>query len=331
MVSYLRVAAYLLVANCANNSALAEEKPSPPKRPVLAEVLTPDVAMSGIARFKVDNLEGLDVTKFRLILDDHTFRDLLPQYRKTGEIDFPLTGLRADKMGGWTLLVGSPPLAGSRTVRVALSGADGLDVETAADQPKPEIALTVFRGGTVLLGVAAVVILIWAVLRLAQRTDALRDTSAPLPPAPDRRQYSLGRCQMAFWFVLITNCFLLVWIVTGDFNGIISPQSLTLLGISGTTAIGAAAMDAAKSDVGGAAYKNQITMHTTFWSDILQDASGWAFHRLQVLIWTLLLGGIALWSTYTNLTLPTFDNNLLIMVGISSGLYLGFKFPEKPA
>jgi len=28
------------------------------------------------------------------------------------------------------------------------------------------------------------------------------------------------------------------------------------------------------------------------------------------------------------LKLPSFDDNLLILMGISSGLYLGFKFPE---
>lgn len=331
MSAWLRVVVFFMVAICIARSASADDKPASAKRPVLVEVLTPEIAISGVARFRVDNLEGLDASRFRLVLDDHAFYDLVPQHRTPGEIAFSMSGLRSDKAGGWALLVGRPPLAGSRVVRVALSGADGLDVETAAGLATPEITLVVFRGGTVLLGAAAVLLLIWAVLRLARRTDALRDTTAPIPAAPDRRQYSLGRCQMAFWFVLITGCFLLLWLVTGDYNAIVSAQSLTLLGVSGATAIGAAAIDVAKSDVGGAAYGSLITVHTTFWSDVLRDASGWAFHRLQVLIWTVLLGGIAVWSAYTNLTLPTFDNNLLIMMGISSSLYLGFKFPERPS
>jgi hypothetical protein len=51
--------------------------------------------------------------------------------------------------------------------------------------------------------------------------------------------------------------------------------------------------------------------------------------RLQVLIWTLVLGVISIFSIYRSL-LPAFEDTLLAMTGISSGLYVGLKWPEKP-
>jgi hypothetical protein len=50
---------------------------------------------------------------------------------------------------------------------------------------------------------------------------------------------------------------------------------------------------------------------------------------LQVLVWTLLLGLISVVSMYRTLSLPAFDDTLLALAGISSGLYVGFKWPEK--
>ena len=48
-----------------------------------------------------------------------------------------------------------------------------------------------------------------------------------------------------------------------------------------------------------------------------------------MLAWTIALGIIFLYSAYTTLATPNFDANLLTLPGISSGTYLGFKFPEQ--
>jgi hypothetical protein len=66
-----------------------------------------------------------------------------------------------------------------------------------------------------------------------------------------------------------------------------------------------------------------------FLPDILTDANGISFHRFQLVIWTLVLGAIFIHSTYQGLILQEFDPTLLGLMGITSGLYLGFKFPEK--
>jgi hypothetical protein len=36
-------------------------------------------------------------------------------------------------------------------------------------------------------------------------------------------------------------------------------------------------------------------------------------------------------SVYIHLDMPDFDNQLLALMGISNGTYLGFKLPEKQA
>ncbi len=63
--------------------------------------------------------------------------------------------------------------------------------------------------------------------------------------------------------------------------------------------------------------------------DILSDSSGISFHRLQIFVWTVALGVYFLWTSLRDLVMPVFDNQMLILMGISSGTYLGFKLPEK--
>lgn len=66
-----------------------------------------------------------------------------------------------------------------------------------------------------------------------------------------------------------------------------------------------------------------------FLRDILSDASGYSFHRFQIFAWTLVLGVIFVSSVYNQLTMPEFSTTLLGLMGISSGTYIGFKFPEE--
>jgi hypothetical protein len=66
-----------------------------------------------------------------------------------------------------------------------------------------------------------------------------------------------------------------------------------------------------------------------FLRDILSDGSGYSFHRFQICAWTIVLGIIFISSVYNNLNMPEFSATLLGLMGISSGTYIGFKFPEK--
>jgi hypothetical protein len=64
-------------------------------------------------------------------------------------------------------------------------------------------------------------------------------------------------------------------------------------------------------------------------ADILSDSSGYSFHRFQIFAWTIVLGIMFMSAVYNNLTMPEFSATLLGLMGISSGTYIGFKFPEK--
>ena len=66
-----------------------------------------------------------------------------------------------------------------------------------------------------------------------------------------------------------------------------------------------------------------------FLRDILSDSSGYSFHRFQIFAWTIVLGIIFVSAVYNNLNMPEFSATLLGLMGLSSGTYIGFKFPEQ--
>jgi hypothetical protein len=63
--------------------------------------------------------------------------------------------------------------------------------------------------------------------------------------------------------------------------------------------------------------------------DLVNDVNGPTIHRWQIVVWTAVLAAIYLAGVYSNLETPTFGSNLLALMGISGGVYLGFKIPEK--
>jgi hypothetical protein len=63
--------------------------------------------------------------------------------------------------------------------------------------------------------------------------------------------------------------------------------------------------------------------------DLVNDRNGISFHRFQILVWTLALGFLFVIEVYQRLSMPEFSTNLLALMGISSGTYLGFKIPER--
>ena len=62
-------------------------------------------------------------------------------------------------------------------------------------------------------------------------------------------------------------------------------------------------------------------------ASILGDEDGPSFHRFQILAW--IRSVICIASVVQPIDLPTFSSTLLGLMGISSGTYLGFKFPEQ--
>ncbi len=192
----------------------------------------------------------VDASRYVLFFDGQEVQGLAyPTYRKSEHsLGFELR--RNDKNRDlWTSLLGAPSFAHpSVDVDVAL-GEKSID-KTAA---KPTITgangtdllhLKVF--GPLSLAVATLLILavVLLVVISAQRSTTLRDSYLP-QIAPSQQTYSLARCQMAFWFVLIFCSFIFLYIATWDYNTV-SQQALVLMGISGATALAAIAVDANK-------------------------------------------------------------------------------------
>lgn len=82
--------------------------------------------------------------------------------------------------------------------------------------------------------------LVVAILLYLYRSDMLRNG----PDVDGKKQaYSLGRWQMAWWFILILASYLTIWLITGD-RDTITTSSLVLMGISAATAMGSIAIEA---------------------------------------------------------------------------------------
>lgn len=64
-------------------------------------------------------------------------------------------------------------------------------------------------------------------------------------------------------------------------------------------------------------------------NDILKDNTGISFHRFQIVVWTLVLGILFVFSVWNRLSMPEFGATLLALQGISAATYIGFKIPEK--
>jgi ABC-type Fe3+-siderophore transport system permease subunit len=172
--------------------------------------------------------------------------------------------------------------------------------------------------------------------------------------------FSLSRIQMTAWTILIIGAFCFL-ALNGDVNQIVIPNSiLILMGIASGTSLGAAIVDNQTPD-GSAinqAYKTALeaqkklteepdnaaaktALETAraslyklapksekFLNDILSDANGYNLHRVQMAAWTLVVIAIFIGSVFSEGRMPDLNPTLLALMGISNGVYLGFKIPE---
>ncbi|MBS0299708.1 MAG: hypothetical protein JSR32_07255 [Proteobacteria bacterium] len=226
-----------------------------------------------------------------------------------------------------------------------------------------------------------IIIFIWVYRPLH---GALREALSDIGPKPKTgtKPWSLARCQMAFWFVLVTVSYVSIWVTTGALDAI-SDSALALIGIGTGAALGSVAIDISgdsqskrndleqkligmqeeaqgieqelqqnqaltpdqkkyKERLLHALQHNQMQIKEKilriiennpsqgFSKDILSDPDGdAALHRIQIVIWTLILGIIYIYSVWETLAMPEFSPTLLALQGLSAGAYLGFKIPDK--
>jgi hypothetical protein len=267
-----------------------------------------------------------------------------------------------------------------------------IDVNVGHADQRPDnknsepISLIVVPPGLFCLWLFIVLLVIYVIWQLGRRTNLLR-ASGLQSQTEARYRYSLGKTQMAFWFVIVLAAFSLLWIVTGQFD-MLTTGVVALMGISATTGLGAVAIDATKQGKAASeiqpelqeqvnqqsALQEQLDTENValegagpdqpkaageqltdlksqleakgkeidkltekvrprwtqgFWKDVLSDANGISLHRLQIVAWTIMLGIVFAVQVYRSMSMPEFNETLLALMGVSSGAYIGFKFPEK--
>ncbi len=270
-----------------------------------------------------------------------------------------------------------------RPVTVAVGPASG--VEKSIEPLASGFKLVVIPLWPFVLLLMGVLVL---VLFIGSRSNLLRDSDTSATNKP----FSLGRVQMAFWFVIIWASYLYIGLVTWDYSSSMNSTALILMGISAATGLGAVLIDSDKqkqtealkaekaalpaqvtqlqtsvaaatvvaaAPANPAAATNLVVLNNDLhqketrlnevnaqvakrdptltlcsggWiDDLLLDADGLRLHRLQIVVWTLTLGGVFVGGVINYLAMPEFNATLLALMGISSGVYVGFKFPERKA
>ena len=356
---------------------------------------------------QLDGTGPIDAENWVLYLNGQKM-DGLTAERRNGQrqLWFQLRRTDANK-AAWRALLGSPD-AFTRPISVSLAHIDGINTADgsprlgarvyAADNAAPSFELNILWTWWLLAAVVLVAAGVPLLIRRARDSCLLRDSLLPQIPVLERA-YSLGRCQMAFWFLLIISCFVFLWALLWDYDTV-TAQALALMGISGATGLAAIAANGSNDDglkntkaaLEAEGFKqaadietrrealemarkdlsfmlNEIAAphipedrktqlqqqvvarqddvakleravetytklakpytHQDFWTDITSDDAGPALHRLQVVAWTIVLGGVFLVEVYRSLAMPEFSGTLLALMAVSGGTYVGFKIPEK--
>lgn len=161
-------------------------------------------------------------------------------------------------------------------------------------------------------------------------------TTTPLLRAGDTLStgYSLARVQMLFWFLLITGGYLYISFVAGQWMNVMNGATLALLGISGAATGAALTVDSNRPRDATGALPPPPPASGSFLRDIASDGNNnIQLPRVQMIMWTLILGGILIWTVATKLEFPNFDGSLLALAGIVNGVYVALKTqePQPPA
>lgn len=153
---------------------------------------------------------------------------------------------------------------------------------------------------------------------LIRKTNIMRQGDQSTP-------YSLAQSQLTFWTLVIFIAVCYIWYETNELP-ILPTNILILMGITIGTTLGSKYIniDGGKGDV-------IITKPAkNFFIDIMSsDNNGTNIHRLQMVIWTCMLGFIFMIKVLSDLQLYNIDETYLYLTGISNGTYILLKTLEK--
>lgn len=154
-------------------------------------------------------------------------------------------------------------------------------------------------------------------------------------PEKARPSFSLGRSQLAFWTVIVISSFIYVFLKCSTAQHFDIPSlndvNLALIGIAAGTTLVSKTIDNSQRDAQGDAIPQQDYPSKGFFIDIISDEKGVSIHRLQNVIWTIVVGAIYIGYVANHPQLPDstiITTQLLALMGISTGAYLGLKINE---
>ncbi len=291
---------------------------------------------------------GNDTDKLTLTLDGTKVPGLIPRYvplaNGDGKLTFQLQRFadKPESVAAWRTLQESALKPSPSTMALGLADPKGPMRTLHNVDPKlyfvvmaPErrafwLAFALFLLATVVAAVGTSSK--WALLR--DRYD-IPDQLIPT----ERRSFSLGRCQMLLWTIVVILAWLNGVIATGQWFTI-NETALTLMGIGAATAVGAAVAtppgvtrlitaytlagtgSQARADAAADIQDDPQINSQNFWKDLLSDNG---LHRLQLLFFTPMVASVFLWQAFWEGAMPVLPGTTLALLGISAAGYVGFK------
>jgi len=140
--------------------------------------------------------------------------------------------------------------------------------------------------------------------------------------------FSWSRTQLAFWTVIILSSFLYLLFKYRFDIPELNNVNLILLGITVATTASAKLIDDSQKQNPDL---SQDHPSEGFLRDILSDKNGVSIHRLQNVLWTIAIGIVYIQCVAVQKGMPdetVITDNLLILMGISTGAYIGIKTTE---
>ena len=136
--------------------------------------------------------------------------------------------------------------------------------------------------------------------------------------------YSLSRTQLFYWSLLIVFAYLYISFTTGTLP-LIPGSILAIVGIGVATTAATRVIENRNKD--GVPIDESATSDG-FLLDILSDGSSINIQRFQSVIFNLFFGIIFIQKALGTHLMPQFEDNVLLLLGISSGTYAGLKITE---
>jgi hypothetical protein len=193
----------------------------------------------------LDGTGPLAAEKFVLYLNGQAVSDpsLVTFHEKSEKkpraLAFRLRRIQNDKniAAAWAALLGSAVWSLQMEVSVDQKDQKNGQRLVGVDAKNTTFEFDIFETWWFLAASILAAVVLFGLLYAARKTPIVRDNL--LPQIPWRqRQFSLGYCQMAFWFALVFISFLFLWALLWDYNTL-TTGALTLMGIAAGTGLGA--------------------------------------------------------------------------------------------